>query len=57
MLDESRVRAIAQRYVDPLRNADCADDRRFMIENAIREALMEYHQKRQYHPEPNAGCL
>lgn len=55
MLDESRVRAIAQRYVDPLRNASCNDDRRFMIENAIREALMEDHHK--HHQQPNAGCL
>lgn len=56
MLDESRVRAIAQRYIDPLRHADCADDRRFMLENAIREALMEDHHKR-HQQMPNAGCL
>lgn len=55
MLPEDRIRNIAHRYVDVIKNSTF-DERKIILENAIREALMEDHRRRNQ-PEPNAGCL
>lgn len=55
MLPEERIRAIAHRYIDPLKNVT-NEERRMILENAIREALMEDHRRR-HHCAPNGGCL
>ena len=55
MLPEDRIRAIALRYVDPIKNCTY-DERKLVLENVIREALMEDHRRR-HQPLPNAGCL
>ncbi|MNN40379.1 hypothetical protein D3C76_989930 [compost metagenome] len=55
MLPEDRIRNIAHRYIEPLKNVT-HEERRMILENAIREALMEDYRRRHY-PEPNAGCL
>ncbi|MNE36371.1 hypothetical protein D3C80_1301790 [compost metagenome] len=55
MLSEELIRDIATRYIAPIKTGTF-DERRLMIENAIREALMEDYRQR-HQPAPNAGCL
>lgn len=55
MLSENEIRSIAQRYIEPLRNTS-PDERRLILENALREALIADQHRR----EPvllNGGCL
>jgi hypothetical protein len=54
MLSEQKIREIAQRHFIPLRDVDQASARMLLIENVIREALIENDRPK---PVPNAGCL
>jgi hypothetical protein len=57
MLPEQTIRSIAQRYVEPLKNLT-AEERRFVIENALREVLIaDQHLRQTNSIPPNAGCL
>lgn len=57
MLSEQTIRTIAQRYMEPIRNAS-SEERRFILENIIRETLIAEHALRQSQSiVPNAGCL
>ena len=56
MLSETAIRAIAQRYIEPLRNSN-PDERRLILENAIREALIADQHLRENYVPVNGGCL
>lgn len=57
MLPEQTIRTIAHRYLDPIKNATF-EERRLIVENAIREALIaDQAYRREQSIPPNAGCL
>jgi len=57
MLPEQTIRAIASRYIEPIRQTN-ADERKLILENVIREALIaDQAYRREQSIPPNAGCL
>lgn len=54
MINEQEIRSIANRCNNHIKATTTSDERRMIIENAIREAVMSDRAE----PElPNAGCL